>query len=103
MALLGIFALIILNQTLEPPTILISEISPRYLNQEIKVQGTIQSIASTPGLYIITLKQNNATIPIIAFRNQNVQLNKDTQVEVRGSVSKYQNSLEILAEEIKYV
>lgn len=102
-ALLGILALFILNQLIEPPELLISEISPQYLDQKIKVRGTIQSISATPGLYILTLKQNNATIPVIIFRSQEIQIRQNTQVQVRGTIAKYRGHLEILADGVQDV
>jgi len=85
----------------KPPEILISQINPSYIDKEISTKGTIQSISQTPGLYILTLKQNNSTIPVIIFREQNLTFSN--QIKVLGMVSQYNNKLEILAKEIKNV
>ncbi|HLC57714.1 MAG TPA: OB-fold nucleic acid binding domain-containing protein [Candidatus Nanoarchaeia archaeon] len=102
-ALTGIFLLFIILKTSQPPEILIQNINPSMIDSYVKVKGTITNIHQTPGLYILTLKQNQASIPVVIFKEQNITFTNQPQLEVTGIVSQYKNQLEILAKEVKLI
>ena len=99
-SIIGIFSLLIIAETTSLEITKISEINKKDLETKVKIQGKILSIRETPGLYILTITDNTATIPIIVFKEDELELEKNKQFVVIGKLTEYKNELEIIAERI---
>ncbi len=102
-ALIGILILIFLSEKLSLESSQISSITNSSIDKSVKVKGTIASIKDTPSVLILTLKDNTGEIKVVAFKNQNITLQKNSIIEVEGIIKQYQNSLEIEAKKITLI
>ena len=78
----------------------INEITKDNLETQVRVTANIQSIKETPGLYILTLQDSTGRIKAIIFKENFLDLQKNSLIEIEGSIQEYQNELEIVAEKI---
>ena len=99
-SLIGILILLILAETLEPKKRNISEISEKDIDQSILVYGYLTKTKETEHISIFKLEENNASIMVIAFKEKEINISKNEIVKIIGTVKKYQDILEISAEEI---
>lgn len=102
-SLIGIFIILIVAETLEVKLYKISSITNENLDEKVKVIGKVTSIRETPGLIIIDLKDETGIIKVIVFKEDEININKDDNLEVIGKVIKYRNYLEIETESIKII
>ncbi|MFA5176335.1 MAG: OB-fold nucleic acid binding domain-containing protein [Candidatus Nanoarchaeia archaeon] len=79
----------------------IKEINSKMLDQKVRISGTITSITETQGLYILNIKENSDKITVLIFKKEPLDLRKNSFVEVSGSVTEYQDQLEIIAKRIE--
>jgi RecJ-like exonuclease len=99
-SILGIFALLLISEYSEIPLQNIKDLNKDQLETKVRVQGDLISIKETPGLYLLKLKQSNALIPVVIFKEEILDLKKNSQIEVTGTLTEYNNELEILADTI---
>lgn len=59
------------------------------------------SLKETPGLYIINLKDSTGEIPIIVFKEDDLNLTKNQLIEVQGIIVEYKDNPEVQAKTIK--
>lgn len=98
-ALVGVTALYVLSLYAQPPTIHLSEL-PDYEGKIVTTYGTITKYDQTEsGNQIITIRDNTTTATIFASAPASIQ-SGDT-IQVTGSVEQYQNSWEIIIDDIK--
>ncbi len=103
-SIIGIFILLLINENLTLSSSNISQINSTMLDKDIKIKGSITKIKETPGLIILEVQDSNAKIPVIVFKdNQNATLKKGYIIEVEGTVTKYQDLIEIQAKRIKII
>ena len=101
-SLLGVAALLFLSQQLEPKLVKISDINENLLGNNVRVQGKISEVKENEGMLIFSLKEDNSSITIIAYKNkQEVSIEKERLVEVTGRVKEFRNKVEIEAESIR--
>src|SRR3989344_3679984 len=79
----------------------IGNISEKNLNEKVKVKGYVTFFKETPGLYIMDIKDNTGNITVLAFKDDKINLTKNSIIEVEGSLTKYNNELEINADIIR--
>ena len=97
----GILTILFISENVEIKLIQIKDINEDQIGKEIKVIATISSIKSTPGLYILTLKDVTSTIKAIIFKESDLNFKMNDKAVVTGEVVKYQNILEIQINELK--
>ena len=102
-SVLGIFSLMIISELSSIELRDISSITKEDLETKVKIQGKLISIQETPGLYILTVTDFTSTIPIIVFKEESLDLRKNSQVEIEGKVAEYEKKLEIIADTIRYI
>ena len=103
-ALIGILSLLFISERLEPTSLKINEITKEHINKQIKVNGTVESIKETPGLYIITIKDESDKIPVVIFKqDEELNITKDQKIEVMGKVEEYNGMLEVIADIITVI
>ena len=96
-AIIGIFAIMVLSQNLEPKLIEISEINTKMIGQYVKVSGEISNIKQSK-ITSFTIKDSSGEI--YAFSYDNIYLNPG-EYELIGKVNEYRGMLEIEISEIK--
>lgn len=105
-SLIGIFILIFLASTLQPPIKEISQISYKDINQRIKIKGQISEIKefSETSFKILTIKQNNYSITGILYSSNSIKplINKSKDYFITGTIEKYNQTLQINIQEIKW-
>jgi len=100
-ATIGTFIILLLSEYQEIKLTKIQDLNKEQLETKVKVEGTILSIQETPGLYILKIKDTSATIPLVIFKEDPLNLERGLQIEVIGKLTEYKNELEIIVEEIK--
>ena len=100
-SLLGILIILFIVENLEIPESNIGNITQEDWEKTVAVSGEIKYITETPGLLIITLGDNTGNITVIAFKEENVSLEKGQIITIEGQVIEYKDQLEIQAELIK--
>ncbi|MBI2508102.1 OB-fold nucleic acid binding domain-containing protein [Candidatus Woesearchaeota archaeon] len=100
-SVMGTFLVLLILEYSEVKLTEINSLGKNQLETRVKVQGAIVSIKETPGLYILTIKDTSATIPLVIFKEDTLALEKNTQVEVIGKLTEYKKELEIIVEKIK--
>ena len=78
-----------------------SNITKDYLDKEVNIIGEVTNIRETPGLYIITLQDKTDSIPVVIFKEENLNLTRYQYLDISGKVVEYKNQLEVQAEVIK--
>lgn len=99
-SLIGIFLLLIISEKVNLDSSNISGITEKLNNKYVKIKGTITNSRETPGLLILDVKDNTGSIKVIAFKESQINLTKNQIIEVEGKITKYQDSLEIIADKI---
>lgn len=99
-SILGTFSILLISEFSEIRLQKISELEEDQLEVKVRVQGKLLAIKETPGLYILTLAENKATIPIIIFKEDELKLKKNSELVVQGRLTEYRDNFEIIAERI---
>ncbi len=101
-ALVGLYALFLINERISVDSKTIAEINSTLLEKDISVRGEITRVTQTDGLYLINIKdKSNKEITIVVFRDQELELKKGNIVNVEGTIKDYKGNLEILAKKIE--
>ncbi|MBI2105562.1 OB-fold nucleic acid binding domain-containing protein [Candidatus Woesearchaeota archaeon] len=99
-SILGTFSILLISELSEVELQEIKDLKKDQLETRIKIQGKLLATRETPGLYILTITDNTAVIPVIIFKEDELELEKNKQFIVTGKLTEYKNELEIIAEEI---
>jgi len=99
-SLIGILIIFFLTNTLEVKKYDIGSLSKDNLDDSVKVKGFVSSFIETPGLYIITLKDDTGKIPVIIFKDEELPLREGLELEIIGDIVEYQDKIEIILKEI---
>lgn len=83
---------------IEPKQIPLSKLNKNFLDQKIKISGTIQSIKNLDNLQIINLTSNEKYITLINYNP--INLSKNQKIIAIGKVQEYNKNLEINIERI---
>ncbi len=89
-----------LTYTLEVDSYDIGSLSKDNLDENVRVKGFVSSFTETPGLYIITLKDDTGKIPVVIFKDEELPLHEGLELEIIGNVVEYQDKIEIILKEI---
>ncbi len=100
-ASIGTFLILLLSEYQEIELTKIQDLNKEQLETKVKVSGTILSIRETPGLYILKIRDSSATISLIIFKEDSLDLERGAEIEVTGKLTEYRSELEILVEEIR--
>ena len=99
-SLIGILILFFLTYTIKVQLYEISSLSKDNLDDTVRVKGVVESFAETPGLYLVTLKDNTGRITVVVFKDEKLNLQEGLGLEVIGNVVEYKDKIEIIAKEI---
>jgi len=102
-SILGIFSLFFISQKLQPKDLEIEQISKQYLNQEIKVNGSITSIKDKISLTLIELSSGSSKIDVVIYKEDIKEIKKGSNIEVVGILNQYNNQLQINAKKITII
>jgi DNA/RNA endonuclease YhcR with UshA esterase domain len=98
-SLIGIFAIIILTNILQPKLISIQEINSKFLNKNVKIQGQIINAKSylEKNFQVLTIKDNTGQIDITL--NKILSLTNQT-ITIIGKVAQYNQNFQIQTNKI---
>ena len=100
LSIIGILILLFLTEINSEELITIEEALNSSVDTKVKIRGEITSLAETPGILLLSLKENLSEIKAIAFKEEEINLNKKDYVEVTGIIKEYKNEKEIEVESI---
>ena len=98
--LLGIAIIVIISDKLELKESRINEINENMAEKNIKIKGYANPSRSNKIIQIIEVKDNTGQIEVIAYKGH-IKVKKGDIIEVEGSVSKYENKLQVNADTVK--
>jgi len=99
-SLIGILILLLILDKIDVSDSNINLINKTSLDEQVKIKGEITRITETPGLYILNIKDNTGNIDIIIFKEDKIDLEKGSIIQVEGQVTEYQSKIEIIAKKI---
>ncbi|MBU2634174.1 MAG: hypothetical protein KJ674_02930 [Nanoarchaeota archaeon] len=99
-SLLGILIILFISEKTEIPSSDIKSINKNLLNKEVQITALVENVIETPGLYILTVKDNSASIKVIVFKEDPINITENSIIEIIGTVTEYKNQTEIIAKEI---
>ncbi len=97
-SIIGTLILLILSEYTHPPFLQINEITEEHLESKITLQAKILTIRNSNGLSFLTLSDSTGTIKALTF--DELDLEKNSIIEIEGVVEKYQGEFEILIDKI---
>jgi len=100
-ALVGIFIILFISEKIDLSESNIANITKSNLDQKVKIRGLVTKSYETPGLLILSIKDNTGTISVVVFKEENLTIDKNHVVEIYGTVTEYKEQIEILADEIR--
>ena len=100
-SVIGTFLILLISEYSEDKLSNIKDLGKDQLETRVKVEGTVISTRETPGLYILNIRDSTATIPIVIFREEVLNIERGAQIEVTGKLTEYKKELEIIVEEIR--
>lgn len=105
-SILGILALLIISNTLEPKTTSINKLTEKQINQKVKISGQLikvyQDKNKESDFQILTIQDKTGEIKAILNSNQNFTKYKNQSLIVIGAIKEYKNELEIQVEKISF-
>lgn len=103
LSLISILTLLFLSQIIEPKTIAISNITTNNLDQFVKVVGKITFQRNYEGkdFQVLTLKNGTSSIQVTSNAKTKLELNYSRTYEITGTVSEYNQTLQISANKIE--
>jgi RecJ-like exonuclease len=101
-SILGILLILFISENTSIDLSNISEITKENIDEKVRIQGIVTNIVETESLTILNVKDNTGKITIIIFEI-GIGLQKDQRVEIIGSVTDYEDQLEIMADQIKKI
>jgi len=78
----------------------INSLSKDNIDDVVRIKGIVESFAETPGLYLITLRDNTGKMTVVIFKDEKIPLQKNLEIEIIGSVVEYKDKIEIIAKQI---
>ncbi len=97
-SLFGVLLILFISEKTDLSMSNIANITNSSIDQKVKIKGYITSLAETPGLYILNVRDNTGEITTIIFKEEKINLSKNDLIEVEGKVSKYKDKIEIIAD-----
>ncbi len=99
-SLLGIFLLIIFCNNYELKEMDISSIDESYIDQKVKISGTIKNLFETKGLYIFDIEKDSESMKAILFKDNKTILRDNLDIILEGKITEYEDELEIISQRI---
>ncbi len=100
-SVIGTFLILLISEYSEVELTEIKNLDKNNLETRVKILGTVISAQETPGLYILKIKDSSGTIPLVIFKEDPINIERGTKIEVTGKLTEYKNELEILVEKIE--
>lgn len=98
---IGIIGLIIVSYFEEAITI--QEINEDYIDKKIIIIAEIVDIDKKEEVYLLNLKDETGEIKGIIFTNEDIPLEKNKELKISGTITEYQNRLEIIISKIENI
>lgn len=98
-SLIGIFFLLFLARILEPKQTNIENINDKFLNQKVKLHGTILKVTDKETFKILSVADATGKIDVLCGCKNNLIANNQTVV-ITGAIQSYKGNLQISADKI---
>lgn len=96
-SLIGILALFFISESINIDNVNLNQIED-YIEDTVKIKGIVEESSTTESATFLKIKQYDI-IDVVVFDSLNIS--KGSYVEVTGTVDKYNDEYEILAEKIR--
>lgn len=100
-SILGVFLILIVSESKEIPSYEISDLTSGFVEKTVSIQGKISAINLKSDFAAFTLTNDNSSIKVVAFPDEQLSLKKGDSIEVQGKVEEYQGELQVNADLIK--
>lgn len=106
-SVVGIVGLIMFTPSIEVKEVDIKDINRGMIDEEVKIDCTIQDVSqsSSKSSYFLTINDGTGQIPLIVFESQASEIQsknfdihdfENKQVEVVGKITEYNSQLEVI-------
>jgi DNA/RNA endonuclease YhcR with UshA esterase domain len=99
-SLIGILLILFISESIEPPAYKIKDITNKDIDKLVTISGELSILKETEGLYLLKLFDGESTIVVIAFKNEQIILNNNERVKIKGKIVEYNGEFELQAEQI---
>ncbi len=99
-SLIGILILLMIMDKIDVSGSNIAAINKELIDKQVKIKGEITRITETPGLYFLNIKDDTADMDVIIFKEDEIEFEKGSLVEVDGQVTEYHGKLELIAKKV---
>ncbi len=100
-ALIGIYLIIILANTLEPSIIKISDINENMVDEWVRIKGNVTNQKNIDGLTILTLYDGTAGIHVVMYKK--IENFENSEVIILGKIIEYKGEIEVEINKIQVV
>lgn len=99
-SIVGILLILFIVENIEPPEYKIKDITNSDIDKLVTITGELSILKETEGIYLLKLFDGESSIVIVAFKNEEIVLNNNERVKVKGKIIEYNGEFELQAEEI---
>lgn len=105
LSLITIFFLLFLSTVIQPQQLAISDITKTNLNQFVKVAGKITSQRNYEGkdFQVLVIKDKTDSIQVTTNAKNKIELNYSLNYTIIGTVTEYNQTLQISANKIEAI
>ncbi|HIH14921.1 MAG: hypothetical protein QT08_C0014G0027 [archaeon GW2011_AR17] len=96
----GIIILFILSFFIKYDLVAIGDMNEEFTGKTVRIEGQIISLRQMENTFIFDLQDETGIIPIVFYTEEDIHIEKNTFVEITGTVSMYNCKLEVKAERI---
>jgi len=102
-SVIGIIALYFFSEVIELEELPIENIDMNMIGDEIKIKGIVSNVRDFEKILIIDIKdmKTNNIIPVLLFKDGNIEIKSNSEVSVIGEVQEYNGKVELIGEEVK--
>ncbi len=98
--IIGLVGLFLMSRLIDPPSILIGEISESMIDEPVKISGTLTSIKNVKTVSMAKIEDDSGEVSIVSFEGFPESVGNGDFVEVEGKVAVYEEKLEIIVSKI---
>ena len=100
-ALIGIAGLFVISEDRDLEAFSLSAITAEHIGQELEISGMITGISDREDVMMIELHDGSRSIKAVVFKDGKLDLKEGDEIRIKGEISEFDGSLEIIANEIQ--
>lgn len=100
-SLIGIFIILIIADRIDLSESNIANLTDYELGSKVKIKASVTKVIDTEKVLILNVKDDTGETTVIAYKEENITVKAGDIIEVKGSLTEYEGTLEIEADLIK--